>query len=185
MSNTRIFIVDDDAWVLEFLRTVVTHAFTDSAVETCASPRDALARLDDGEPHILLSDIEMPGMSGIELTRHVLTHPHTPTVILMTDNHTLLPLAMEAGAYSCLPKPVRLDLLTNVLQRALDYNSLQRRIEKLQQILVNHATDDYSEQVRVRSHGVERRMEEMRREELTEIMSVWQRYAPTRMASQT
>ena len=185
MPNSRIFILDDDAWVLEFLRTVVAHAIPESTVETSVSPREALERIGGGKHHILLSDIEMAEMDGIELTRHVLTHSRVPAVILMTDDHTLLPQALEAGAYSCLPKPVRLDLLTNVLRRALDYNSLKRRMENLQQILVNHATDDYSEQVRVRTHGVERRMDEMRREELAEISSVWQRYAPTRMASQS
>lgn len=184
MSAVRICIVDDDAWVLEFLRTVVAHAITPSCVETTRSALEALQRLTGAEYQLLLSDVEMPDMSGIELTRHVVKLTRTPAIVLMTDNPTLLPWVIDAGAYSCVPKPIRLDFLTSVLQRALDFNSLQRRVEKLRQILTAQTqSEDYYDQVRVRIAGVERRMAEMRNDELAEIRTVWKRLARSDIAS--
>jgi DNA-binding NtrC family response regulator len=122
-------------------------------------------------------DIEMPEMTGIELARSILNRQSTPTLVLMTGNPAWLSFAINAGAFSCVPKPVQLELLDGVLRRAVDFNSLQRRVERLRQVLglQTRKMEDYSKEVQVRTMGIERRMQEMRKKELEDMMMLWKR----------
>jgi DNA-binding NtrC family response regulator len=176
-SAIRILIVDDEVETLEFLRQAVADIATIASVETTPSGPDALERATRRDYHVILSDIDMPGMTGIELTRNVLNRQVMPTFVLMTENPAWLSFAINSGAFSCLPKPIHLDLLDGVIRRALDFNSMQRRVQRLQQVLGFQArqTEDYSKEVRVRTLGIERRLQEMRKKELEDMMAFWKR----------
>jgi two-component system nitrogen regulation response regulator GlnG len=116
-----VWIVDDDRsirWVLEkaLAREQIAHKSFASAV-------DALAALDAGEvPQVLLSDIRMPGQSGLELLQHVKSHIPSLPVIIMTAYSDLesAVAAFQGGAFEYLPKPFDVDQALELIRRALD-----------------------------------------------------------------
>ncbi|MEO7244649.1 MAG: nitrogen regulation protein NR(I) [Rubrivivax sp.] len=116
-----IWIVDDD----HSIRFVLEKALTREqfAVRSFASARELLAALDDGdEPQVLVSDIRMPGLSGIELLGKV--KPRLPglPVIVMTAYSDLdsAVSAFQGGAFEYLPKPFDLTKAVELIRRAVD-----------------------------------------------------------------
>ena len=100
-----IWIVDDD----QSIRFVLEKALAreELAVRSFTNARDVMAALDDDEPQVLVSDIRMPGGSGIELlTKVKARHPALP-VIIMTAYSDLdsAVSAFQGGAFEYLPKP--------------------------------------------------------------------------------
>jgi two-component system nitrogen regulation response regulator GlnG len=115
-----VWIVDDDRsirWVFEKALSregIAYHSF--------ASAREALDALPGGAPQVLISDIRMPGQSGIELLQEVKEkHPAIP-VIVMTAYSDLesAVAAFQGGAYEYLPKPFDVDQAVELIRRALE-----------------------------------------------------------------
>src|SRR5436190_810982 len=115
-----VWIVDDDRsirWVFEKALSREGIAYN-----SFASARDALDALAAGAPQVLVSDIRMPGQSGIELLQQVKEkHPAVP-VIVMTAYSDLesAVAAFQGGAYEYLPKPFDVDQAVELIRRALD-----------------------------------------------------------------
>jgi two-component system, NtrC family, nitrogen regulation response regulator GlnG len=115
-----IWIVDDD----QSIRFVLEKALAreEFAVRSFTNPRDVLAALDDDEPQVLVSDIRMPGGSGIELLSKVReSHPTLP-VIIMTAYSDLdsAVSAFQGGAFEYLPKPFDVPKAVELIRRAVD-----------------------------------------------------------------
>jgi two-component system nitrogen regulation response regulator GlnG len=121
----KVWIVDDDSsirWVLEKALGKV-----DVPVASFDSGNGALEALQKEEPAVIVSDIRMPGMNGLELLERI--HERCPElpVIIMTA-HSDLDSAVSAykgGAFEYLPKPFDVDEVTSLVQRALDVRSQQ------------------------------------------------------------
>ena len=117
--NRRILIADDDEVSCElFAETLADQGFS---VETVTSGDQALARLRDGRYDLLIVDVRMPGMSGLEVTRVV--HEQFPSlaVIVMTAFGSI-EAAVEAiheGAIDFISKPMNLAELNLAVQKAL------------------------------------------------------------------
>jgi two-component system nitrogen regulation response regulator GlnG len=115
-----VWIVDDDRsirWVIEKALSREGIAFN-----SFSSAQDALEALSDGAPEVLVSDIRMPGLSGLELLNAVKQrHPAVP-VIVMTAYSDLdsAVAAFQGGAYEYLPKPFDIDQAVELIRRALD-----------------------------------------------------------------
>jgi two-component system nitrogen regulation response regulator GlnG len=115
-----VWIVDDDRsirWVFEKALSREGIAYN-----SFASAREALDALAGGPPQVLISDIRMPGLSGIELLQEVKQkHPAVP-VIVMTAYSDLesAVAAFQGGAYEYLPKPFDVDQAVELIRRALD-----------------------------------------------------------------
>jgi two-component system nitrogen regulation response regulator GlnG len=115
-----IWIVDDDRsirWVLE--RALAREELPSRAFGTA---QEVLAALESDSPQVLVSDIRMPGMSGIELLRAVKRkHPALP-VIIMTAYSDLESAvsAFQGGAFEYLPKPFDVDRAVELIRRAVD-----------------------------------------------------------------
>ena len=115
-----VWIVDDDRsirWVFEkaLSREGIDHS-------SFASAQEALDALDAGPPEVLVSDIRMPGPSGLELLQAVRQkHPEVP-VIVMTAYSDLdsAVAAFQGGAYEYLPKPFDVDQAVELIRRALE-----------------------------------------------------------------
>jgi len=114
-----VWIVDDDRsirWVFEKALSREGIAYN-----SFASAREALDALPAGAPQVLISDIRMPGQSGIELLQEVKErHPAVP-VIVMTAYSDLesAVAAFQGGAYEYLPKPFDVDQAVDLIRRAL------------------------------------------------------------------
>jgi two-component system nitrogen regulation response regulator GlnG len=115
-----IWIVDDD----QSIRFVLEKALAreDFAVRSFTNPKDVLAALEDEAPQVLVSDIRMPGGSGIELLTKVKErHPGLP-VIIMTAYSDLdsAVSAFQGGAFEYLPKPFDVPKAVELIRRAVD-----------------------------------------------------------------
>ena len=102
----HVLVVDDERSTLEALSTILRRE--GHAVQTAASAQEALAQLEDGkEPDLLLSDVRMPKMDGLELLRHMKAHQAEIVVIMMSGHQdvTAAVEAMKAGAFDYLVKP--------------------------------------------------------------------------------
>ena len=115
-----VWIVDDDRsirWVIEKALSREGIAFN-----SFSSAQDALDALSGGSPEVLVSDIRMPGLSGLELLNAVKQrHPAVP-VIVMTAYSDLdsAVAAFQGGAYEYLPKPFDVDQAVELIRRALE-----------------------------------------------------------------
>jgi two-component system nitrogen regulation response regulator GlnG len=115
-----IWIVDDD----QSIRFVLEKALGREglAVRSFTNPRDVLAALADDVPQVLVSDIRMPGGSGIDLLAKVKqSHPQMQ-VIIMTAYSDLdsAVSAFQGGAFEYLPKPFDVPKAVELIRRALD-----------------------------------------------------------------
>jgi two-component system nitrogen regulation response regulator GlnG len=124
-----IWIVDDDQsirFVLE--KALVREQFT---VRSFSSGRDVLAALDDDEPQVLVSDIRMPGGTGIDLLTKVKARLPGLPVIIMTAFSDLdsAVSAFQGGAFEYLPKPFDLPKAVELIRRAVD-ESLREEVRE-------------------------------------------------------
>ncbi len=114
----EVWIVDDDAsirWVLE--RALKQAGMTPTAFEDADS---ALAALRRGEPDVLVTDVRMPGKSGLDLLDEVRTRRPKLPVIVMTAHSDLesAVAAYQGGAFEYLPKPFDIDQAVELVRRA-------------------------------------------------------------------
>jgi two-component system nitrogen regulation response regulator GlnG len=123
-----VWIIDDDRsirWVFEKALTRENIAF-----KTFSSARDALAALNSETPQVVVSDIRMPGESGLELLQRAKAlHANLP-VIIMTAYSDLesAVTAFQGGAYEYLPKPFDVDHAVELIRRALDESMRQESV---------------------------------------------------------
>ncbi|MDD2741516.1 MAG: nitrogen regulation protein NR(I) [Rhodocyclaceae bacterium] len=117
-----VWIVDDDRsirWVLE--KTLSREGIP---FKSFASATEAISQLELGAepPQVLLSDIRMPGQSGLELLQEVKTRFPSVPVIIMTAYSDLesAVAAFQGGAFEYLPKPFDVDQAVELIQRAID-----------------------------------------------------------------
>ncbi len=124
-----IWIVDDDAsirWVLE-----KALARENLATRSFANARDAMAALVDGTPQVLVSDIRMPGSSGLDLLQTVKTrYPGLPVIIItaFSDLDSAV-AAFQGGAFEYLAKPFDIDKAVELIRRALDESLRETSVE--------------------------------------------------------
>jgi CheY-like chemotaxis protein len=110
LSGVRALVVDDEADACELLGVLLRERGAEVSVATTAD--EALAALERARPHLLISDIGMPGVDGYEFLRRVRRLPpesggRTPAVALTAYAHTEDRLrALKAGYQMHLPKPV-------------------------------------------------------------------------------
>lgn len=115
-----IWIVDDD----QSIRFVLEKALAREQlpVRSFANPREVLAALADDEPQVMVSDIRMPGGSGLELLQKVKERLPGLPVIIMTAYSDLdsAVAAFQGGAFEYLPKPFDLPKAVELIRRAVD-----------------------------------------------------------------
>ncbi len=125
-----IWIVDDDQsirFVLE--RALAREQF---ATRSFSNPRDVLAALENDEPQVLVSDIRMPGGSGIDLLAKVKARLPGLPVIIMTAYSDLdsAVSAFQGGAFEYLPKPFDLTRAVELIRRAME-ESLREEVNDI------------------------------------------------------
>jgi len=116
----RILIVDDDETIRDTLYELLS---TDYICQTAETAEKALARLEADEYDIVLTDISMPGLSGLELLGHVRQKfPNTPVIIIsgIGDQEHAQGL-IRLGAFDFLLKPFSLEVVEKSVTRAVEY----------------------------------------------------------------
>ncbi|WIE49273.1 sigma-54 dependent transcriptional regulator [Pseudomonas sp. GM17] len=153
-----VMLVDDEASI----RTAVEQWLNLSgfAVQLFSRAEDCLARLPRDFPGVILSDVRMPGISGLELLKEVQQRDADLPVILLTG-HGDVPMAVEAmrdGAYDFLEKPFSPQTLLSSLRRALDKRGLVLENRRL------HEQADTREKIDSTLLGVSRALQTLRRQ---------------------
>src|SRR5690606_25934101 len=124
MSKKTIFIVDDDPKIGELFATVLRRDGYDA--HAFVSPVALLETVDDeAAPDLILTDLMMPEMTGIQLLDEIRSRDLTLPIIVMTA-HSSVQTAVEAmrlGAFHYLQKPVNLEEMRALLSKALDLYS--------------------------------------------------------------
>ena len=133
MATKRILVVDDDSYVRGATEEILIRKGYD--VDTASAASGALQKLDEGEYDLLLSDIKMPGMSGLELLEKVKTKWPELTVILMTAYSSVEDAvrAMKHGAYDYIQKGSESTTAETeiVVERALKFQETERENRRL------------------------------------------------------
>ncbi|MCK5639743.1 MAG: response regulator transcription factor [Gammaproteobacteria bacterium] len=121
----KVMIVDDEALARERLRRLLEEDSDVEVVAEAANGQEALTRCQSARPEVVLLDIRMPGMDGLEAARHMAELDPPPAVIFTTayGDHALQ--AFEARAIDYLLKPIRRERLTQSLARARYLNRSQ------------------------------------------------------------
>jgi two-component system response regulator AtoC len=98
-------------------------------VDTAGSAEEALAQVPEFAPALVIADIRMPGMDGIELLRRVRSLADDIDVLMITAHEDMATAvtAMKAGAYDYLVKPLDLDAIDHLVARCLGERTLRRR----------------------------------------------------------
>ena len=121
MSGARVLVVDDEQRVRRLLQTALTERGYD--VTTAASGEEALAAIAKRQPDIILLDLIMPGMSGLDVCRSVRQDLSTPIVVLSAhgEEHDKV-LALDLGADDYLTKPFGMEELLARIRVALRHS---------------------------------------------------------------
>ena len=128
MTTGRILVTDDDASLRRVLQVQLEQEGYEVAV--AASGQQTLSILQLQPFDLVITDLKMPGMSGLELLRHArLQYPQT-IIIMLTAFGTVETAveAMKAGAYDYLTKPVHPDEMSVVVRRALEHVRLVEQV---------------------------------------------------------
>ena len=134
-GELRIYIADDEAPArarLKELLSDIRGELATTVVGESASGLDVIERLPGSAAQVLLLDIQMPGIGGIELARHLCGLEHAPAVIFVTAHDRHAVEAFELNALDYLMKPVRAERLAAALKKALATGPAPReRLERL------------------------------------------------------
>jgi len=131
---STIFIVDDEKNIRRTVRMVLEgEGFT---VEEASSGEEALARLPEVAADVLLLDVQLPGISGLDTIERISklkNQESQPTIIMISGHATLADAvrATKAGAYDLIEKPLDRERLMVALRNALERRSMAREVEGL------------------------------------------------------
>lgn len=121
----KILIVDDEPLARERLLHLLTEINNTYLLIEAGNGIEAIEQVNREEPDIILMDIRMPGMSGLEATRHLMNIEQPPAIIFTTAYDEYALQAFEAQAVDYLLKPIRKERLEQALYSCSKLNKLQ------------------------------------------------------------
>lgn len=136
MARNTILVVDDDAAMLMLMSDVLTG--NDSHLLTAQGAEDALAKIKASPIDLVISDYDMPGMSGLEFLGKVRDeHPEVITILLTASGELAIALRAieEVGVYQMVLKPFNVLDLRLTVQRALEYKQLRQERNHLLEVV--------------------------------------------------
>lgn len=141
-ARSRILIVDDEREITSILSDLLSDTYH---CVTCGSAEEALNRLRDSEFALVVSDITMPGMSGLDMIPHAKEVAPNAVVIMISGMQTVESAigALRLGAFDYVMKPFDLRQVEAVVKRAMDHHELieaKQRYENHLEELVEQRT---------------------------------------------
>ncbi len=131
----KALIVDDDRSMCAMLdEALARRGF---ATTSCTSAQDAFQLLETADFDVIITDLNMSGMNGIELCgRIVANRPDVPVVVLTAfGSFDTAVAAMRAGAYDFITKPVEIDALALAMDRAVQHRALREEVRRLREVV--------------------------------------------------
>ncbi len=131
MTNEKILIVDDD----ESVRWVLKKSLEKEGIQALLAKdgTEALERLKEGDIAVVLMDIRMPGISGLDVLDKIQSEERDSSVIIMTAQATMQNAieAMRRGAFEYITKPFDLDEVNILVRKAIDVRRLSQEVTAL------------------------------------------------------
>ncbi len=150
-ETIKVMVVDDE----QDIRDACERIISKMGCEVDKAPRGdtALDMFRQTPYSIILLDMKMPGMDGLEVLHHIMDHNDQTIVIVITGYATVETAikAMKLGAYDFIPKPFETDQLRIVVGRALEKQRLRNEREKLEKERKRTLADLAAEKSRVRT----------------------------------
>ncbi|NQU23881.1 MAG: sigma-54-dependent Fis family transcriptional regulator, partial [Candidatus Nealsonbacteria bacterium] len=133
--HERILIVDDDQTMCKTIEVALRPRQFE--ISWRVSAEEALLALKDENFDVVLTDLSMPGISGIELCERIVANRPDVPVVVMTAFGSLETAiaAIRAGAYDFVTKPVEMDMLALTLERAAKHRGLQEKVKLLSEVV--------------------------------------------------
>jgi DNA-binding NtrC family response regulator len=138
----RVLVVDDDALLRKLVTQQLMRADFDAA--PAASGKEALAILREEDYDVVLLDIMMPDLSGLDALREIRKFEDSPEIVMLTADTSLATgvEAMRQGAYDYLTKPVTLDEMEAVIRKADEKRRLVKQNASLRSVARRTETGD-------------------------------------------
>ncbi|MDZ3832322.1 MAG: LytTR family DNA-binding domain-containing protein [Sphingopyxis sp.] len=139
MTRLKVMAVDDEELALRRIEFLLSEIDGADLVATSRDPLEALSQIDMLQPDVLLLDIHMSGLSGLELARQLISADrHVPQIIFVTAFNQHAVRAFEARAADYILKPLRQERLQEALDHArvqIERERASRRASELQRLL--------------------------------------------------
>jgi DNA-binding NtrC family response regulator len=153
-KETAILLVDDDSDSGTLLTTLLGASLRiEHACKTATSAQEAMQLLESSFFHLVITDIQMPGTSGLSLCQHIReNYPHT--VVIMLSGLSEIEYAidsMRAGAFDYILKPIAVPKFLESIERALEYQEALMARHYCEQSLEEEISDLLSLNKRLRS----------------------------------
>ena len=119
MEKIRVLLVDDET---EFVSALAERlSLRGYETRTAASGEEALGKIDQSPPDVVLLDMLMPGMSGMEVLKRIKQDHPQVKVILLTGRGSWDGIqGIREGAYDCLMKPIQIEELMQIMASAME-----------------------------------------------------------------
>lgn len=128
-DDALVYVVDDDAQLRDSMRWLIESV--GFAVETFSNPNEFMAAYDSERTAVLVLDVRMPQMSGLELQAK-LQSQHIAIPVIFISGHASVPIAVEAmksGAVEFLTKPFNDQVLLDSINRSMAYDKARREAD--------------------------------------------------------
>jgi len=122
-ARTRVLLVDDEPLVVQMLRDVLADG--PFAIETAADGYEALVKVGTFRPALIILDVVLAGLDGIEACRCLRRLPETRAVRILgvTGHPSMVPVLLGAGADACVTKPLDVDVVVQEIKKLLSVNA--------------------------------------------------------------
>jgi two-component system, NtrC family, response regulator AtoC len=133
--NGRVLIVDDDRELCAWLGTgLAAHGF---ATDTRTDPTEALAVLREADVDVVVTDLNMRSMHGLDLCASVVqSRPDVPVLVITAFGSLETAIgAIRAGAYDFITKPFEIEALVLALERAIQHRQLRDEVKRLRRVV--------------------------------------------------
>ncbi|MDP9033772.1 MAG: sigma-54 dependent transcriptional regulator [Myxococcota bacterium] len=138
----RILIIDDDRSMCDVLEVELTKRGFEAVAMT--SPDDALRRLLEEDFSLVITDINMHRMNGVDLCRQIVESREDVPVVVMTAFGSMeaAVAAIRAGAYDFVTKPFEMDDIALTMERALKHRALREEVRRLRRVVIDQQKFD-------------------------------------------
>ncbi|MEA1982839.1 MAG: response regulator, partial [Campylobacterota bacterium] len=131
MEHTKLLYVEDDMEVIENIKYLMSPYFTE--IEIAQDGKEALKKFITFEPDVIVTDIQMPNMNGLEFVKNIReVDDKLPIVFLTAHNDSgKLMQAIELGAVAYVKKPFSLEVLKSAINKAIRTSMEHRKNSEL------------------------------------------------------
>jgi excisionase family DNA binding protein len=126
-ARPRVLLVDDEPLVVQLLHDLLADGFV---IETATDGYEALVKVGTFRPALIILDVVLAGLDGIEACRCLRRLPETREVRIlgMTGHPSMVPVLLGAGADACVTKPLDLDQVCHEIKRLLSVNAVSHSL---------------------------------------------------------